>query len=663
MDRQQVREALGRRPVGDHGGLGGGPHDQPQPLLGLAGVDRQVGAAGPQHTQAGGHRLGAAAHRHGHHRPPAQAGRRQAGRHPARPLVQLAVAERPFSVLNGHRFRPGECLTVHQFGHGAVPFARPACLGAARERRQDGVRLAEGGTDRREQSPVQGGGRLGGEQGGVVLQFGEHRLAAPGDVPEQLVLGGAGGEQLALRPGAVRPQARPGLVQVGDRELGERCPGQVAAQPQLLHHGLEGDLLVRQRLGDDPSDQPHQAAGGGPRRDGEAQRQGVDEHADLGALFGSARRDGDGDHQVPVTGHRDQAGEIGRHPGHERAEPLLFGERGDRAQQFGRRLGAVHPAGHPEHPRPRPVVRERGAAGRQAGQRAAPVREGCRAVLQPGRDGLRHRNRGRGRAALVQLLQLGLQQRERQAVADQVVQGEQQQIAVRPAVHQQRPEQGRAAEIEGLPRLLVQQPPQRRVRRPGGVQLTQRNRGPAEREGPARCLEAAPQRLVAGGQGVERLAQPGRPQLAVEPVQGADVVDRGAPVQLLDEPQPLLGGRQFTLRAASGAGQPGLQDRQQGAELRVLVEQIERQLGAGQLPQAHRGLHREDGVAALEEEVVLVVDLGDPQARAPDVGHGLAQRLRHGSHPPRCRSPRCRPSWSCPSRCRSSRCRCGVRCG
>ncbi len=496
------------------------------------------------------------------------------------------------------------------------------------------------------------GGRV--EQVGGVLQRARQGVPALDGLQEQVELGrprlrleraqGEPGEPQLLRRGVLQHQHR----------LEERVPPQAPLQAELLHHLLEGDVLVRvrpQHLLPDPAQEPAEVRG---TRQVGAHGQGVDEEADhlLQRRVGPPG-DGGPHHHVVLPGPARQEELPRGQERHERRRPLAArqgaqggggGLRDLEAQRqplAGAAGGAWAVGGE---------LQERGGA-RQAG---APVRE---AALQrfpdqplPLPEGVvdvadrERRESGRlpGERGGVERAQVAEHDGQAPPVGDDVVGGEEEDVLVPREAEEEGAQERLARQVEGAARLLPREP------RHGRLALRLRERGQVgggERDAargehplhgaPPDRGEDGPQRLVPLRERVQRPPQGAHLQPPAHP-EAEQLVVRGAPgVQHVHHPEPLLGegerpvpldrageqGRDLGLPAARPVHLPRQRLQRGGVEDRPDGD-LHPQDGAD------AGGHppRQERVPAQLEEVVRRAHALRPQQLRPDPGQHLLRR-------------------------------------
>ena len=364
----------------------------------------------------------------------------------------------------------------------------------------------------------------------------------------------------------------------------------VAPRRHRSDHPRERHRAVGERLDDRLPDAPQQLLAAGVAGEVEAQAHRVDEEAHqplhLRTPVGQRRAHQQVLAAAPARQHGGPGGEQDGEPRrpYRAASRRRGGEAVGGGDGGGRHEERPRAAGQRRRRRPRPVqgqLRQRGVAG--PGQPPPPVLQLALLVRRrlalglpfPGGEvgetqrrlrgqrpeGRLRRSpcsRGRGEVLPVERRQVAEQQALRPTVEDQVVDGEEQPAARRPAVgtggrgqaQQARPQQRRLVESEGAPRLGAGQPPCLGVAAPPrqGTEVDHRQPRPRRRlllpRSVRRVEEADRQGAMAGRDAGQRGGQ-GRGVHRAPQVDGAgDVEQRRAGGQPLLEPQPLLRPRQ-----------------------------------------------------------------------------------------------------------------------
>lgn len=596
--RHQVR-GPGVRHREDRGGV---PEQVGDAVGGVLRVDRKVGRSALEDRQQGHDQIGRAGldQRDGPLGP--GAGGDQGVRETVRPGVELRV--RQALVREDHRGGVGgqPDLFLDHRGKGG----------------------SGGGPDRRvpllKRLPAFGVGdeldvvhpEVGGVQHGA--QDGEEVRRHPLDVVVVVAVGGVDEAELgALRthlelrlqvePGHTvlelhgldgQPGRAPGLAQVEvvGEHLEHRVGAQVAAERQRFDDAGEGDLLVVQGVEHGSLGAPQEFGDGGYAGVVGAQRQGVHEEAHDAFEFGTAavgRRGADDDVLFPGVAVQQQV-ERGEQDD-ERGYPRLLADGVQAFRQLGREVGQDRPAleGRPAGPR---AAAGQGEARQVAAQLPGPVVDLVAqfAVLQGlllplGVVGELQRQRGEsggdaGGMAVVQGPQLAEEDPVRPAVGEAVVVVDEEVVPVRGGLVDDDTQQRPPAQGERALGLL------------GDAfedfLLTVGGRHPGEvDEGDAQpCLGGDPQNqvvtfagearaedLVPGDKVLDGGAQGARVQFAVEAEGEGHVVGGAAAVQVVEEPEGLLGagGRQVSV-ARRGA------DRARGGAVDGPAEQLTEQL-------------------------------------------------------------------------------------
>ncbi len=216
-----VREliGLGARIREQHRDARVGQHER-EPVRGIAGVERQVGATGLEHGEQRHHQLDRALHVHAHDHVRADAELAQPPGEPVGPAVQLGVVEFPVPAAHCDAFggrlileQGGEC-PLQRPGYGRVvpvPHHLPTLVGAEQiHRRHACGRLRADGREDRAQGLGEPGRRGCVEEVCVVVQPADD--LRPGvqhpQVQIELAVGLGDLDQLELRPGAANSPIR-----------------------------------------------------------------------------------------------------------------------------------------------------------------------------------------------------------------------------------------------------------------------------------------------------------------------------------------------------------------------------------------------------------------------------------------------------------------------
>ena len=199
--------------------------------------------------------------------------------------------------------------------------------------------------------------------------------------------------------------------------------------------------------------------------------------------------------------------------------------------------------------------------------------------------------------------------------------------------HQAETQQRAGGQVEAAAGLQGGEPP-RRLLAPAGRQRRQvghRQRGLGRGEhplvgAPAGAPEAGPQRLVAAHHLGEAAPEGVQVEPAPQPHGGGDVVGRAAGLELVQEPEPLLGEGERRIvrrhprpqRRRGLAAGPGLDPAGQARHGGALEQGAHRQLHAQGLPHPRHHPRGEQRVPAQAEEVVVGADPVDAQDLRPD---------------------------------------------
>jgi hypothetical protein len=303
------------------------------------------------------------------------------------------------------------------------------------------------------------------------------------------------------------------------------------------------------------------------------------------------------------------------------------------------------------------VVQRQAEQGRRSGQALAPEVEAVvedlslePLALPEGVVGVLHgqiRQPGplREAAGRVESGQLADQHPHGPAVGNDVVHGEEERVLGPADLHQQRVEQRSGLQVErtqglgfqevargGLPEALRQTREVGHRQQPGARRIDHLDR-PAVVD-----REAGAEALLAGGQGVDRPRQGGGVEGPGEVRHGPHVVGRRPRLELLDEPEALLGegerqaggggARQQGRGLAGGLGaqQSGEARRQLGDGRRV-EQPAQRDLDAEHGAQPRDRLDGDQRAASQLEEVFVASHAIRPEDLAPDRGQGLLHRI------------------------------------
>ncbi len=395
--RRQVRQVPAqRRGVQDEGGRGV-RQDEGAPLGGIVRVHGYVGAARLQDGEQRDRQLRRARQHHGHQRLRAHALAGQPVGEAVGAGVQLTVGER--DVLEDQRRgvrRTGRLLR-EQLGQGAVPDRRTGCrrvppqppvlLGG--QHVEVGERHVRCGDGRLQDADELGGER--GDRGAVeevgaeldeavqAARFALRALALP-QAEEEVVLGGAGADQLGTGADAEPVEAALGGILHGGDHLEQGLPARRPYRVEGFHQLFEGQVLVGPGGEVGVADAAQQVAEGGVAGGVRPQHEGVDEeaHQVVQGLVGAAR---DGAAQGDV-GTGAQVGEEGGEAGlddHVEAGAGVAGQAVQSLVEVGGEADREHVAAVGGDVRAGAVERE-GDFGGEAGELAAP--EGQLAVVR-----------------------------------------------------------------------------------------------------------------------------------------------------------------------------------------------------------------------------------------------------------------------------------------
>jgi hypothetical protein len=167
---------------------------------------------------------------------------------------------------------------------------------------------------------------------------------------------------------------------------------------------------------------------------------------------------------------------------------------------------------------------------------------------QRGENGFENRVLGR----LVERRHLADEDGHRPAVGDDVVEGEGGRVVRGPEAHDERPQERPADEVEGSADLVSRDAPHLRLGRISGQPLeidhrqVEMDRGGHDLHRPALLVaEGGAQRLVAPRDLLQGAPEDAGLERAAEADRRRHVVEGRAPFELLQEPQPRLGERQW----------------------------------------------------------------------------------------------------------------------
>ncbi len=427
------------------------------------------------------------------------------------------------------------------------------------------------------------------EEVGVVDQLDRHPLALVPQVGGEVELRRRLGEgELAERHPRQR-QLGEGEVEQVEVDLEEGRPRQVALRLQGVEEHLEGHVLMGVGAERRLPHPRHQLGEGGVAGEVGAQHQGVEEHPDqpldLGASAAGDRR---ADDDVGLAGEPVQQHLEGGEEGHEERRAGVAAEPPQAAGELAAEPPRAAAAAVGLHRRPRPVGRQLEAAA-EAGEAAAPVVElpgerlaAAVAALPDGVVGVLDRQRREGRrapldAGAVELRALGREHAERPAVADDVMEGEEERPVRLAEAEQAGAPERRAGEVEGRGGLRRGEPGELRLarrRRQRGEVDPRQQRQVRREEGQHPLHRAA---LDAAELGAQRPVPPRHRGEAVGEgagIEGAgeaqrrrDVVRRAPRLEAVEDPQALLGERERQPAAAGGLAGDGRDRRHDGGRV------------------------------------------------------------------------------------------------
>ncbi len=472
-----------------------------------------------------------------------------------------------------------------------------------------------------------------------------------GEFQGEVQLGDAGGHVQQAHAEAGGGERREGVLLGGvqaQQHLEERVVGERPGRREDVHQVLEGQVLVvvGAQVGV-PHPVEELPEGGVAARVG-AQHQGVDEEADdlvHGVVAAARHRGAQGD--VVARAQPGQQGRQGRLEHHEDAGAGLPGQRHRATVQVGGD-GQRDPAAAVRGDGRQRPVRGQFEPVRQPGQGLLPVRElpagGAggvggvpeRGALPQGEVRVLHGQRRpvggvAGRAGRVGGGQVADQRTEGPAVTGDVVDHQQQHVLVGAEPEQLRAHRDVGRQVEAVPGGLFEPAAEQVLGEVGDRQFEAHGRGVEDGlPGAPRVLrEDGPQALVAYDDVLEGRAQRLGDEGARQPQRSGDVVGGGGALELVQEPQPLLGvGQGQPLRArpgrqrrpgplgpVEGGGEPG--------DGRALEQPAHGQFDAQGAADAGGQPGREQGVAAEVEEAVVHGQPGYPE----DLGEQRAQDL------------------------------------
>ncbi len=521
---------------------------------------------------------------------------------------QLLVREARY----GQHLRRGVCALER---HGMRPAARRGVqqrrqVGIARERPRGGIPALEDALTLRRAQHVEPADHLvgrtqhaGGERTEVVAQT--FRRAG---VEQRRVVLERGADALRLVPHEQRQvhHRRHGRdvecrcqwrVLQGEHHLVHRRPRQVALRAQLVDDLLEWQCAVRLRVDHVLTHLAQQRA---PRQAGleiAADRQRADEHADdtldlAGVTIGHRRAD----HDVALAAVAVQQHVEHGQQRHVQRGALAAGQCAQAVRQLGRQRkverGALEAASVGSRPvggqrqRRRCVAQSPAPVGKQVIERLARQRRALARGMFAVAQLQRHKGRrASGAARLVGDVQIGQEDAERPAVADDVVHGEQQHVIVGGQPQQRGAKQRPARQVERPRRLLAREPPLLGIslRRRQQRQIEQRHRLRLERPHHLHRLatgliDHGAQRVLAAHHVVDRFDHGCHVDCGGDPMRSAEVVRTVAWLELVEEPQAALRERHRKLTAAVAAAL-----REQCEQLRLGLRDARLQV-VGELP-------------------------------------------------------------------------------
>ncbi len=570
--------------------------------------------------------------------------------------VEVGVAER--AGLGDQRDRVGcaSGLLLEQFGHAAlVRVVDGGVVPAVHDQRGLGVgqhrQLGDGsgrvvGQRAQQRGQPRGHRRHGPgvEQVGVVLdQHVEPAVGLLGELDGDVEDGGHLGQRQPLGP---RPGQRQRLVQAAlqhHHRLHQRGAAGVTLLAQLVHQAFERNLLVRERTEHGLLHLPQEVHEGLLSVHCGAQDQGVDEAADEAFQLRPVAAGHGGAHgHVPLPGVPGEQHLAGGNQRHEQGCPVRRAELGQRPGERGGQGEPVVAAHGGAHGRP-------GAVGgqlqrREVGELLPPVvqvrgqpRVGEQVALPHRGVGVAQRQRGEPvhAARVVERAELLHQQPHGPAVHRDVVQAEQQHVLVGAESDHHEAHHRAVDQVERGADLVGEHPLQLGL---GGLHHADRRFGGRVHHLGGRAVDefdGGAQRLVPLHQSGARRPHRGQVEFAVQPESEVDVVLHRVGVELVEEPEPLLGEGQRQGRGGRhrgngllhvGGGVAGAGG-QRGH--RAVVEQhpgrqLHVQCGAD--PGHHP--ERQQGVAAQLEEVLVGADVLKTEHLGPDRGDGLLDRAR-----------------------------------
>ncbi len=633
-------------------------------------VERHVGTARLVHREERHHQRRVAVQAHAHPRLRPHPPRGQDTRQALRAGIQLGVRQLLLHRHQRHLARLPPHLLLEQMVQTDLRGNGRALRGELHEHllplhrrqpRQRGERRLRSGHRRREQrleAPHPAPHRDGVVERGRVLEARGEPVLRLAQAQEQVELRRAGVERQRRERQARQLEARIGGVLERQHHLEKRRVRQVPRRRQLLHHLLERQVLVRVGRHRGLPRAVQELVEARPAGEIGAQHQGVDEEADqrldLGPVAARHRR-AHGEAAL-AREPREQRLEAGEER-HEERRAAACRERAEPHRQLPRQAEAVGGAGEALHRRPRPVGRQ--LERRQVRELRAPVAElplprpGGEPFPLPGGevrvlDGQRRQRRpaagGEGR---VERGQLADEHTHGPAVGHDVVHHHQQPVLVRRQADQRPAQERPGAEVERPPREVAAD----LVRPLTGGDLPRevdhrqrqgRRRHHPRHRPPARLGEHRGERLVAAHDLGEARLERSHVERPADHEAGRDQVGDASGVQLVEQPEPLLGERQRQLdpvdsRRAPRQRRDGRQGRlplagcreidgaRQGGDRRVLEHGAQRQLGA-EVPAQPRDQPRgRERVTAEGKEAVVGAD---PRAAQGFLAEDLCEQVR-----------------------------------
>ncbi|PSK44951.1 hypothetical protein B0E38_07465 [Streptomyces sp. 111WW2] len=685
--RAGVREARGQGGRGHDEGGRRVRDEVGDPFGGVRGVHGQVGRARLEGGERREDQVGGAGQGDRHEPLRARAQREQGAGQPVGALVQFAVGQRAAGRRGAGRLDrevagalggvPGDVVgegALHRPAGGVVPLGQDPlpfpgaehvdvadAPGRVRDQRvqepQEPLHQQRDGALVEEVRAVLGRAHQpgGGAVGVAVLGDlqGEVQLGDPGgDVQQPHAEAGGGERGQGVLLGGVQAQ----------QHLEQRVVGERPGRGEDVHQVLERQVLVVVGGQVGVADPVEECAEGGVAAGVGAQDQGVDEEADdlVDGVVAAARHRG-AERYVLARAHPGQQGRQCRLEHHEDAGAGLPGQLRDTAVQ-GRGDGERHPAAAVRGDGGQRPVRGQFQPVGQSGQGLLPVRElparraggvgGVpeRGALPQGEVRVLHGQRrpvggATGRAGRVGGGQVADQRAEGPAVTGDVVHHQQQDVLPRAEPEQLRPHRDVGRQVEAVPGGLLEARVQPVLSHVGDRQF-EAHTGGVEHGLPGAVpvlREDGPQALVARDDVLEGRAQRPGVEVAGQPQGAGDVVRGGGALQLVQEPQPLLGVRQRQpLRAlpgrragagpfgaVEGGGQPG--------DRGGLEQPSHGQLHAEGAADAAGQPGGEQGVPAEVEEAVVDGQPGHPEHLGEQGAQDLLARpaRRASGHLPR----------------------------